>query len=375
MSSNPKVYLSNGQVLGSPPLWVRIKRIIENVYLFFGLYFVSLFSFDPYTAAQNSRFNITRSENNPRTRPHWGGSAGSGSGGGGGGGPGGGFGPRKIGRVDDIRGPECKTLRYGKMSTPRDDAEWAALISTMKDSLPETFSEYRTPLPSEVHSTIDHTQLALTATEQQIDQLCTEALEYQFATVCVRLKHVRRAVQMLKSSPEVTVACVVGFHEGMYETSEKEQEARDAVEQGASELDMVLKYPLLKEGKYRDVYMDILGVRKAAPSPIKLKVILETSQLTRDEIIAGSVIADFAEADFIKTSTGFNGPGANVDDVALMRATAGLVGNGCRVKASGGVRSAEDCIQMLKAGAERIGTSSGVKIIQELKGKAVDEQV
>ncbi|KAE8308957.1 putative RNA methyltransferase-domain-containing protein [Aspergillus transmontanensis] len=209
------------------------------------------------------------------------------------------------------------------MSTPKNDAEWAALISTIKDSLPEAFPEYKTPLPSEVNRTIDHTQLALTATEQQIDQLCAEALQYQFATVCVRLNHVRRAVQELKGSSDVKVACVVGFHEGMYETSEKEQEARDAVEQGAAELDMVLKYPLLKEGKYTDVYTDILGVRKAAPSPTKLKVILETSQLSQEEIIAGSVIADVAGADFIKTSTGFNGPGANIDNVALMRATAG----------------------------------------------------
>ncbi|KAB8236852.1 putative RNA methyltransferase-domain-containing protein [Aspergillus alliaceus] len=387
MSSTPKTYMSNGQVLDSPPFWVRINRFIDNVYLFLGLYFVSLFSFDAYTAAQNSKFNINRFENHPNTRPRWGGSGGSGSGGSGGGGPGGGFGPRRIGRVDDIRGPECKSffvvriykqlLRRpcdSKMSIPRDDAEWAALISTVKDSLPETFPEYKTPLPSEVNRTIDHTQLALTATEQQIDQLCAEALKYQFATVCVRLNHVRRAVQELKGSSEVKVACVVGFHEGMYETSEKEQEARDAVEQGASELDMVLKYPLLKEGKYTDVYKDILGVRKAAPLPTKLKVILETSQLTREEIIAGSVITDLAGADFIKTSTGFNGPGANVDNVALMRATAGVVGNGCKVKASGGVRSAEDCIRMLKTGAERIGASSGVKIMQELGGEATSER-
>ncbi|KAF7591857.1 hypothetical protein BBP40_001054 [Aspergillus hancockii] len=332
MSSKPTTYLSNGQVVGSPPLWIRINRFIDNVYLFLGLYFVSLFSLDPYAAAQNSQFNVTRSRNHPNTRPQWGGSGGSGGG---------------------------------------DDAEWAALISTLKDSLPETFPEYKTPLPSEVNRTIDHTQLALTATEQQIDQLCAEALNYQFATVCVRKNHVHRAVQELKGSSEVGVACVVGFHEGTYETSEKEQEAREAVEMGASELDMVLKYSLLKEGRYTDVYVDILGVRKAAPLPTKLKVILETSQLTRDEIIAGSVIADMAGADFIKTSTGFNGPGANVENVALMRATAGLVGNGCKVKASGGVRSAEDCVRMLKVGAERIGASSGVKIMQELEGEAV----
>ncbi|KAH8426440.1 2-deoxyribose-5-phosphate aldolase [Aspergillus melleus] len=254
---------------------------------------------------------------------------------------------------------------------PRSNEEWAAQISTIKDQLPETFSVHQTPVPSAISQTIDHTQLALAATEQQIDQLCDEASKYRFATVCVRLNYVARAVQRLQASPDVGVACVVGFHEGMYETSEKEQEAREAVKQGASELDMVLKYPLLKEGKYTEVYEDILGVRKAAPLPTKLKVILETAQLTRDEIIAGSFLACTAGADFIKTSTGFNGAGANVDNVALMRAIADLVGKGCKVKASGGVRSTEDSVRMLKAGAERIGSSSGVKIMQELGGETV----
>ncbi|KAB8077131.1 hypothetical protein BDV29DRAFT_67994 [Aspergillus leporis] len=111
MPEKPKTYLSNGQVVGRPPLWIRINTFIDNVYLFLGLYFVSLFSLDPYTAAQNSQFNITRPENNSNTRPRWGGGGGSGAGGGGGGGGPGGFGPRRIGRVDDIRGPECKSCR------------------------------------------------------------------------------------------------------------------------------------------------------------------------------------------------------------------------------------------------------------------------
>ncbi|KAL4892947.1 hypothetical protein BDV59DRAFT_179070 [Aspergillus ambiguus] len=107
--SKPKTYLSNGQVLGSPPLSVRVSRFFENVYMFLGLYLVSLFSFDPYTAAQNSSFNVSRPENRSSARPRWGGSGGYGSGGpgGGGGGGGSGFGPRRIGRVDDVRGPEC----------------------------------------------------------------------------------------------------------------------------------------------------------------------------------------------------------------------------------------------------------------------------
>ncbi|KAE8151894.1 hypothetical protein BDV25DRAFT_151937 [Aspergillus avenaceus] len=109
MSSKPQTYMSNGQVLTTPPLSVRISRFFESIYIFFGLYFVSFFSLDPYTAAQNSRFNVTSPRNNRSTRSFWGGGGGSGSGDGGGG-PGG-FGPRRIGRVDDIRGPECKSCQ------------------------------------------------------------------------------------------------------------------------------------------------------------------------------------------------------------------------------------------------------------------------
>lgn len=260
------------------------------------------------------------------------------------------------------------------MSRPKDNEEWGALISTIKDQLPEGYTIYQTPLPSAIHRTIDHTLLSLDATNEQIDKLCAEAIEHKFASVCVRLRHVSRAMSNLQSWPEGAVACVVGFPEGTHDTMEKEREARDAVELGVSELDMVLNYPLLKEKKYMDVYVDILEVRKAAPSPVKLKVILETSQLNRDEIIAGTVLASMAGADFVKTSTGFNGAGATVENVALMRATADLIGKGTKVKASGGVRTAEDCVKMLKAGADRIGTSSGVAIVQDLGGFPTEEQ-
>jgi deoxyribose-phosphate aldolase len=256
-----------------------------------------------------------------------------------------------------------------KLETPTTDADWAALISTVKDDLPETHTVYHTPLPSSVAKTIDHTQLAPTATSAQIDSLCAEAREYHFATVCVRLPHVARAAGNLKDVPDVGVACVVGFHEGTHATSKKVDEATTAVAQGATELDMVLNYPLLKAGKYVQVYADIHAVRRAAPSPAtKLKVILETSQLTRAEIIAGCVISDMAGADFVKTSSGFNGPGATVENVRLMREVVDLLGDACKVKASGGIRSAEDCIKMLKSGADRIGASAGVKVVQELTG-------
>ncbi|KAH2316929.1 hypothetical protein KXV47_000339 [Aspergillus fumigatus] len=255
------------------------------------------------------------------------------------------------------------------MTLPTNNAEWGAVISSYKDQLPEVYPVYQTPLPSSVNRYIDHTQLSLDATDEDIDKLCAEAAKHNFAAVCVRLRHVRRAVTNLQGSAECTVACVVGFPEGTHDTMEKEKEALDAAELGASELDMVINWPKLKEGQYMDVYTDVLEVRKGAPSPVKLKVILETSQLTKDEIIAGSVISSMAGADFVKTSTGFKGAGANVDDVAMMRAIVELVGRGTKVKASGGVRSAEDCIKMLKAGADRIGTSSGVNIINQLAGK------
>jgi deoxyribose-phosphate aldolase len=175
-------------------------------------------------------------------------------------------------------------------------------------------------------------------------------------------------VQNLRETPEVGVACVVGFHEGTYPTQEKVDEAQGAVNQGASELDMVINYPLLRQGLYTDVFGDVLAVRKVAPSAVQLKVILETSQLTRDEIIAASIISCMAGADYVKTSTGFNGPGATVENVSLIRATVELLGTGCKVKASGGVRGVENCIAMLKAGANRIGASAGVKIVKELAG-------
>ncbi|KAI7973141.1 hypothetical protein EIK77_004418 [Talaromyces pinophilus] len=264
-----------------------------------------------------------------------------------------------------------------KLETPNTDIEWAAFISTIKDDLPETRTIYHTPLPHAVAHTIDHTQLSPSATSHDIDTLCAEAREHKFATVCVRLPHVPRAAHNLADiKNEVGIACVVGFHEGTYPTAEKVAEATKAVAEGATELDMVLNWPLLKQGKYTEVYNDILAVRHAAPAPkTKLKVILETSQLTRDEIIAGSAISDMAGANYVKTSTGFNGAGASIENVRLMREVVDLLANGCKVKASGGVRAAEDAVEMLKAGADRIGASAGVKIVTELTGNALRPNV
>ena len=139
-------------------------------------------------------------------------------------------------------------------------------------------------------------------------------------------------------------------------------EASHAISAGASELDMVINYPLLKQQRYSEVYADVAAVRMAAPHPIILKVILETAQLTRFEIVAGCKVSEAAKADFVKTSTGFGGPGATVENVRLMKS---VIGSHMKVKASGGVRTVNDCISMIKAGAERIGTSNGVWIMKE----------
>lgn len=248
----------------------------------------------------------------------------------------------------------------------------------MKDKLPkESFSQFPNPSPETVRGSIDHTLLNESATEEQVHTVCAEAQQYGFASVCVRLQHVATAAQDLKHAnasgdgamPGVT--CVVSFPGGMDATSDKETEAREAVRLGASELDMVMKYPLMREGRYKEIYEDIAAVRRAAPHPTVLKVILETSQLSEDEVVAATVLAVAAGTDYVKTSTGFKGQGATVRNVQLMRAVIAATGRRCKVKASGGVRTAEDSVKMLKAGAERIGASSSVRIAKELEGQVL----
>ena len=141
-------------------------------------------------------------------------------------------------------------------------------------------------------------------------------------------------------------------------------ECKKAIEAGAKELDMVINWPLLKKKGYQEVYSDVAAVRKAAPYPVILKVIMETSQLSRQEIIAGCKIAEAANADFVKTSTGFHGQGATKENVWLMKS---VVGDKMKVKASGGIKTMSDCLNMMEAGAERIGASSGVSIMDEVQ--------
>ncbi|KAF2146231.1 uncharacterized protein K452DRAFT_324236 [Aplosporella prunicola CBS 121167] len=224
--------------------------------------------------------------------------------------------------------------------------------------------------------TIDHTLLKLEATLPQIDGLCDEARRERFATVCVRLQHVARAISNLKGSG-VGVACVVGFHEGTYDTNIKLVEAQEAVRLGATELDIVINHPQLIAHTYEPIYKELAALRTALPAPTTLKLILETSQLSPLDIIAGTCLAAAARLDCVKTSTGFCGRGASVADVRLMAAAVDALAvsgaAGMFVKASGGVRGLGDARTMLAAGAERIGTSSGVWIMQEARAVEAGE--
>lgn len=205
---------------------------------------------------------------------------------------------------------------------------------------------------------IDHTLLRADATREDIERVCDEAREHGFATVCVNGSHVALAARLLSGTPTRAIA-VVGFPLGAMTTAAKAFEAREAVGNGAAEIDMVIHIGALKSRDYRTVLEDIEEVVRAArPAPVK--VILETSQLTTDEKIAGCVLSKAAGAAFVKTSTGFGGGGATVEDVELMRR---IVGAEMGVKASGGVRSLEDARKLLAAGANRLGASASVAIV------------
>ncbi len=208
---------------------------------------------------------------------------------------------------------------------------------------------------------IDHTLLKPDATPDQIAQLCFEARKYGFASVCINPAWVSLCAQLLKGSP-VKVCTVIGFPLGASAPEVKAFETGNAIDHGATEIDMVINIGALKARDLELVAKDIRGVVTVAHArgPI-VKVILETVLLTDEEKTIGCLISKEAGADFVKTSTGFAGGGATVHDVALMRR---VVGPEMGVKASGGVRTYEDAEKMVKAGATRIGASAGVKIIQ-----------
>ena len=205
---------------------------------------------------------------------------------------------------------------------------------------------------------IDHTLLKPESTQTQIDKLIAEAVEYQFASVCVNPTWVSYAAKALKGT-EVNVCTVIGFPLGANTSSVKAFETKDAVANGADEIDMVINIGQLKSGQYDAVEADIRAVVEASGDKL-VKVIIETCLLTDGEKVKACQLAVAAGADYVKTSTGFSTAGANIADVTMMRKT---VGPNIGVKAAGGTRSYADAEAFIKAGATRIGTSAGVAIV------------
>lgn len=207
---------------------------------------------------------------------------------------------------------------------------------------------------------IDHTILKPEASPAEIKTLCEEAMQYKFASVCVNPSYVPQCYEILKNS-KVKVCTVIGFPLGANTTETKVFEAVQAIKNGAGEVDMVINVGMLKSGNYEYIFNDISRVVSAAKENKALsKVIIETCLLTDSEKVIACLISKEAGADFVKTSTGFSSAGANANDVALMKY---VVGNSIGVKASGGIRSKQDAEIMIASGADRIGTSSGVKIV------------
>jgi deoxyribose-phosphate aldolase len=207
---------------------------------------------------------------------------------------------------------------------------------------------------------IDHTLLKPEATKQQIEQLCAEARQFQFASVCVNPCYVKYCAQLLRDS-KVKVCTVIGFPLGATTTEAKVAEAEQALRDGAQELDMVINVGMLKSGMDTYVEQDIRAVaRTAHRASAILKVIIETGLLTDEEKVKACLLAKRAGADFVKTSTGFSKGGATAGDIRLMRK---VVGSQLGVKASGGVRTQEQARELIESGADRIGASASVKII------------
>lgn len=213
-----------------------------------------------------------------------------------------------------------------------------------------------------INKYIDHTLLKPDVTAAMIDKLCAEAKEHDFASVCVNPYWVKRSASLLAGT-DVKVCTVIGFPLGASTPEVKAAETRDAIANGATEVDMVLNVGALKYGDLEAVKGDVAAVKQAA-GEVLVKVILETGLLTDEEKVTACKLCVEAGADYVKTSTGFGPGGATVEDIALMRKT---VGPDIGVKASGGVRDGEAARAMIEAGASRIGTSSGVAIVTGAK--------
>lgn len=210
----------------------------------------------------------------------------------------------------------------------------------------------------ELNKYIDHTLLKADATAKDIEKLCLEAKEYDFASVCINPSRVRQAAELLKES-DVKVCTVIGFPLGATSTESKVFETKQAILDGASEIDMVINIGYIKDKNFDAVRDDIKAVNDVKGDAI-LKVIIETCLLNDEEKVMACNLAVDAGADFVKTSTGFSTGGAKVNDVVLMKKT---VGDKAKVKASGGIKTHGEAVSMIAAGADRIGASSGIMIV------------
>ena len=206
---------------------------------------------------------------------------------------------------------------------------------------------------------IDHTILKATASSADVQKLCEEAIEHEFYSVCVNGCYVADAKHLLQGS-DVKLAAVVGFPLGAMTTASKVFEAKEAIENGASEIDMVINVAKLKDGEFDYVENEIRQIKEAIGDNV-LKVIIETCYLTDEEKVKACELSLVAKADFVKTSTGFGTGGATYEDVKLMKS---VVGDNAKVKASGGVRDKETAQKYVDLGAERLGTSSGIEIVK-----------
>ena len=206
---------------------------------------------------------------------------------------------------------------------------------------------------------IDHTILKATASGTDVQKLCEEAIEHEFYSVCVNGCYVVDAKHLLQGT-DVKIAAVVGFPLGAMTTAAKVFEAKEAVENGASEIDMVINVAKLKDGEFKYVENEIRQIKEAIGDNV-LKVIIETCYLTDEEKVKACELSLAAKADFVKTSTGFGTDGATYEDVKLMKS---VVGDNAKVKASGGVRDKETAQKYINLGAERLGTSSGIDIVK-----------
>lgn len=236
-------------------------------------------------------------------------------------------------------------------------------INNLIEEKPYTPADPKSLSASKLAYYIDHTLLKPDATPAMVEKLCQEAMDNGFFSVCINPTYVKLASAKLAGS-RVAVCTVIGFPLGANTSAVKAEEARDAVANGAEEIDMVINIGALKAGDYRYVYDDIKAVVEAAGQDVLKKVIIETCLLTDDEKVKACLIAKAANCDFVKTSTGFSTGGATVDDIRLMRTA---VGPYLGVKASGGIRDTAAALAMIEAGATRIGASAGIAIVNGLK--------